>query len=189
MIDTLCPDLNVDLIAGGMKGYHAPMSEAARLKLRIERGIGFYVYDAVKLEFLYYFDSIQNARLLIRAHRATVIKCLNTNFLFVGRFVFSTELLSNYTYGLSLSLQDLQRRIERARLNYIPVQPASKTVLAENVIHPELTAVFPTITDFARAVGGNRSTARRYLNGSKGKLYLNQWKLSLVNRYAQLVVI
>lgn len=33
-IDSLSPNLNVDLVAGGYNGYHKPMSQAARDALR-----------------------------------------------------------------------------------------------------------------------------------------------------------
>ena len=44
-IDFLSPDLNVDFIAGGYFGYHEPMSQEARDKLRKERGTPIYIYD------------------------------------------------------------------------------------------------------------------------------------------------
>jgi hypothetical protein len=44
-IDTLKPNLNVDLIASS-SGYHDPMSMEARERLRKQRGIPVYIYNA-----------------------------------------------------------------------------------------------------------------------------------------------
>jgi hypothetical protein len=46
-IDKLLPDLNVDPVAGGLEGYHEPMSHEARAKLRAERGLVVYMYDTL----------------------------------------------------------------------------------------------------------------------------------------------
>ena len=57
-IDTLKPNLNVDLIASS-SGYHDPMSMEARERLRKQRGIPVYVYKADDFTLLYVFDSKQ----------------------------------------------------------------------------------------------------------------------------------
>jgi len=44
-IDNLNPNLNVDLVASG-SGYHNPMSQNMRDKLRKERGTPIYAYEA-----------------------------------------------------------------------------------------------------------------------------------------------
>lgn len=64
MIENLHPDLNVDPIAGGMNGYHTPMSEEMRTQLRKERGTPFYVYDT-KLNGLLYILLILFSTLVI----------------------------------------------------------------------------------------------------------------------------
>jgi hypothetical protein len=53
------PNLNVDLIAGGYFGYHAPMSEDIKNKLRKERGHNIYVYDLSIFNLIYISDSKQ----------------------------------------------------------------------------------------------------------------------------------
>ena len=55
-IDTLNPKLNVDLIAAS-SGYHEPMSQHIRDKLRKEKGTPIYIYDSETLNFLYMFGS------------------------------------------------------------------------------------------------------------------------------------
>lgn len=53
-------------------GYHAPMSEEIKQKLRKERGIPIYVYDATTLTLLYIFES--------KTHMYNSIK-INHNYL------------------------------------------------------------------------------------------------------------
>ena len=117
MIDTLKPDLNVDQIAGGMSGYHEPMSEAMRIKLRKERGTSFFVYDLVTNSLLFSFDSIQHAVDTLGIHRATINSCLDSGgtLSYMGRFIFSTESLDTFQYDFSLSLKTLQRFFEEVR--------------------------------------------------------------------------
>lgn len=183
LIDTLKPDLNVDPIAGGMHGTHLPMPEAMRIKLRKERGTEFYVFDTITHGLLYYFDSIQHACDSLKIHRSSINHSLTTGEVYMGRFIFSTELLSTYPNDLSLSLIDLQLLIEEVRSTFKPSQPAAKGLLAENVLHPKLTSTYAGINEFARAINGDRSTIRHYLNGNKpaGSLYRKQWKLTLLS--------
>jgi hypothetical protein len=58
-IDTLSPNLNVDLVASS-SGYHEPMSQEIRDELRKERGIPIYIYDSETLKLLYIFKSKQD---------------------------------------------------------------------------------------------------------------------------------
>ena len=51
LIDTLKPSLNVDLVASG-SGYHGPMRQEIRDKLRKERGTLIYVYDILDFSLL-----------------------------------------------------------------------------------------------------------------------------------------
>ena len=72
------------------------------------------------------------------------------------------------------------------------IQPKSKPILAENVLHSDpkgdflgptaheshLTKEYPSLNSFAIAVKGDRETIRQYLNGQRsGQLYRKQWKL------------
>ncbi len=51
LIDTLKPSLNVDLVASG-SGYHEPMRQEIRDKLRKQRGTPIYVYDIQRFFFI-----------------------------------------------------------------------------------------------------------------------------------------
>lgn len=59
LIDTLSPELNVDLVAGGYTGYHKPMSEEAKIMLRQLRGIPIYIYDTTAKSLIFISDSKQ----------------------------------------------------------------------------------------------------------------------------------
>lgn len=173
MIDHLNPDLNVDLIAGGMSGYHEPISEVMRIKLREERGTGFFVYDTLTQGLLFHFSSIKHACDVLHIHRSTVNSCLTTGKLLMDRFILTPQILDQYPHDLSLSLQDLQQLIAE-----VPHKSYAVGLLAENVLHPGLTASYASITEFARVTGGDRGTIRKYINSPTGKLYRKQWKLS-----------
>jgi hypothetical protein len=69
-IDTLKPNLNVDLVASS-SGYHDPMSAEARERLRKHRGGGIpiyiYIYIYIRLMILlYYMCLIQNSICMIQ---------------------------------------------------------------------------------------------------------------------------
>src|SRR5277367_1725820 len=49
--------LNIEIIPGS--GYHLPMSEEAKIKLRKIRGQAFYVYDELSKSLIFIFDSKQ----------------------------------------------------------------------------------------------------------------------------------
>ena len=53
-IDSLKPNLNVDLVASS-SGYHSPMCQVIRDKLRKDRGIPVYLYSADDFTLLYVF--------------------------------------------------------------------------------------------------------------------------------------
>lgn len=70
----------------------------------------------------------------------------------------------------------------------ITVQPTSKPILAKNVLYPDITLTYSSITSFANAVKGDRATIRKYLNTTKSdskSLYRKQGKLILVGPYLE----
>jgi len=78
-----------------------------------------------------------------------------------------------------VSVNALNKLFEEVRTSSSSeIQPKSKPILAENVLHPELTKEYPSLNSFAIAVKGDRETIRQYLNGQgSGQLYRKQWKL------------
>jgi hypothetical protein len=73
-----------------------------------------------------------------------------------------------------LDSNELKSLIEKTRLEYKPIQPASKNILAENLLHPELTKNFTSIGDLSRHLKGDRVTIRNYINGKTIGLYRGQ---------------
>ena len=69
-IDSLKPNLNVDLVASS-SGYHEPMSQIIRDKLRKQRGTPVYVYNADDFTLLYIFESKQHMYNSINIHHTT----------------------------------------------------------------------------------------------------------------------
>ena len=86
-IDILKPNLNVDLIASS-SGYHSPMSQEMRDKLRTLRGTPVYMYDIKNFNLLYIFDSKQQAYSLISIHHVTLNGCLNSGNIYLDNFFY-----------------------------------------------------------------------------------------------------
>ncbi len=175
-IDLLQPDLNVDLVAGGNEGTHLPMSQEIRDKLRLERGIAFFMYDTKTNSLVYEFLSKTQAQVENGLHHKTLHKCLNSAFLYLDRFRLSFDPLPEYSLETILTKEDLNILLKEVRETFKPKQAKAKPLLAENVLHPNLTKTYNGINSFARAVDGDRSTIRNYLNGKlpEGALYRKQ---------------
>jgi hypothetical protein len=86
-IDNLNPNLNVDLIASS-SGYHEPMSQESREKLRKERGITVYLYKADDFTLLHIFESKQHTYNSINIHHKTLNDCLNLGTIYLDTFFF-----------------------------------------------------------------------------------------------------
>jgi hypothetical protein len=69
--------------------------------------------------------------------------------------------------------------MKNARSQYVPKLPASKYVLAENLIKPELNKNFTSIGELARHLKGDRSTIRNDISGKSTGLYRNQLNFHL----------
>jgi len=175
--------LNVDLVAGGSLGYHEPMSEKIRNKLRKLRGIAFFVYDTKSHSLIYKFNSKQQAYDNIHINHTTLNNCLDNGVLYLSRFLFSRELIYEFPFKILISLENLKKLIQGMQLKNKTIQKNSKKIYAENIKQPELSRIYSSINNFAKAVKGDRGTIRLYLNNTKkeGSLYRKQWKLKKVN--------
>lgn len=91
-IDTLKPNLNVDLVAR-TSGYHSPMSLEIRARLRQERGIPIYVYSAYDFTLLYVFESKTYMYNSINIHHNTLKDCITLGTLYLDSFFFSLDLI------------------------------------------------------------------------------------------------
>lgn len=176
-IDTLPTNLNIDRVASG-SGHHGPMSEAAKLKLRKLRGQPFYVYDVTSQSLIFLFDSKQFAYDSINIDHRTLSKCLLDGKLYLDRFLFSLDLISEFSFETILSLDSFKLLLKKHRSNFTIKQPASKLFLAENILDPKKTKLYSSINEFAKSIKGDRGTIRKYLNGQKEGVYKGIWKLT-----------
>lgn len=176
-------NLNSDNTASG-SGKNYPMSEEAKERLRKERGIAVFMYDMFSATFLISFDSKTFTQLQLNMDHRTLNNCLNNGILFLDRFLFSSEAIieMHSASELPLSTDKVKLLINSLRIKHKVVnQPASKSFTAFNIKEPisPLCGTYNSINEFAKAVKGERSTIRGYLNGDKpvGSLYKNQWQL------------
>jgi hypothetical protein len=173
-LDLISPNLNVDLVAGGYNGYHSPMSpEACEILLKL-RGTPIYIYDTLTKSLIYLSDSKQWLYDTIGIHHITLSNCINNGSLYLNRFFLSLDVISEFPYESIISSDELELLINNARSQYVPKQPASKYVLAENLIKPELNKSFSSIGELARNLKGDRGTIRNYISGKSTGLYRNQ---------------
>lgn len=179
-IDTLLPDLNVDPVAGGLDGFHGAMPQEQRDKLRSERGFIVYIYDTLLGGLLHIFLSKTVLYESLSIHHTTLNKYLESGGKYLDRFVFSYTIIQQYAKDMVLSVQDLNLLLIEVKSQYKVVQPARRPVLAENVLHPELSGQYDGINEFAKAIKGDRSSIRSHID--KGTLYRKQWKITTIKK-------
>jgi hypothetical protein len=189
-IDTLSPlhsvhNLNVDLVVctecnGGNKGYHTPMSPEARDLLRKFRGVPIYIYDTITKSLIFVSDSKEWLYQNIGIHHTSLGNCIDKGSLYLNRFYISLDFISEYPYENILTSNSLVELVDSVRAQYTPLQPVSKGVYAENIIHPELNTCFSSIGEASKHLKGDRGTIRKYIK-SKG-LYRNQWKFTPIDK-------
>jgi hypothetical protein len=179
-IDSLSPNLNVDLVAGGYSGYHKPMSTEARNILRKIRGTPIYIYDSTTKSLIFISDSKQWLYSNVGIHNISLNNCLVDGNLYLNRFLLTLDFISEFPYESILTPEELVSLIETVRSQYKPNQPKSKTILAENMVKPELNRTFSSIGELSRQLKGDKGTIRNYLLGRSKGLYRNQWKFTLI---------
>lgn len=193
-IDSLSPTLNVDLVAGVYNGYHQPMSKEARDRLRNLRGTVIYLYDTNTKSLIFISDSKEWFYKKMGVHNVSLQNCLIDGNLYLNRFLFSLDIISEFPYESLLNTEDLISLIEEVRYEYKPNQPKSKKIYAENMNNPELNRTFSSIGELSRHLKGDRSTIRKYIipsslaasdggreEGSSKGLYRKQWKFTELN--------
>src|SRR5277367_672467 len=161
--------LNIEREPGS--GYHKPMSEEARTKLRKIRGLPFYVYDIQIKTLIFIFDSKQFAYNEINIDHRTLNNCLYNGEIFLNKFLFSIEPITEFVFESLVSLEQLKTLIKDQRFLNKSNQLNSKVIYVENKDNPNLNKKFNSISEFARFVKGDRSTIREYLKGNKKGLY------------------
>ena len=169
-LDTLKPSLNVDLVASST-GYHAPMSQEMRDKLRKERGTPIYVYNAEDFTLLHIFKSKQHMYDTINIHNQTLSNCLNLGNLYLDTFFFSIDLIEESRKTNLLGLKEIKELISSKKDVYQVKHPASKSILAEFKDDSSKNLVFPSLNSLANHLKGDRQVIREYLNGVKSGYY------------------
>jgi hypothetical protein len=169
-IDTLKPNLNVDLIASS-SGYHDPMSMEARERLRKQRGIPVYIYNAEDFTLLYVFDSKQHMYDSISIHHNTLNDCLNTGTIYLDTFFFSLDLIDESTKTNFLTLDELKSLVTDKRDVYKVKHPAAKAILAEFKDDSRKNLEFSSLNSLAIHLKGDRQVIREYLTGKKSGYY------------------
>jgi hypothetical protein len=190
VMDSLKPNLNVDLVASG-SGYHKPRSKEMREKIRKQRGVPVYLYNSNDLSLLYIFESKQQVYSSINIHHNTLNDCLNLGKIYLDTFFFSLDLIEESGHrdlqrGLDykvdrspsisnepnfLNLDLIKLLVSKKRNLYEVKQPAAKTILAEFKDEPKKNLEFNSLNSLAKHLKGDRQVIREYLKGEKTGLY------------------
>jgi hypothetical protein len=166
-IDSLPKNSILNVETTPRSGFHLPMSEEARIKIRKLRGQVFYVYDTSTKTLIFIFDSKQFAYNNINIDHRTLNNCLYEGSLYLNRFMFSLEPISEFVYESIISLNELKTLIKEQRYTQKSIQSTSKKLYVENITNPSLNREFDSIAQFANYVKGDRGTIRLYINRTK----------------------
>jgi hypothetical protein len=176
-MDTLKPSLNVDLVASS-SGYHEPMSQEIRSRLRKQRGTPIYVYNGNDFTLLYIFESKQHMYNTINIHHKTLSNCLDTGVLFLDTFFFSIDPIEESDNTNLLSLEEIEELVSIKRDLYNVKHPAAKGILAEFKDDSSKNLLFPSLNSLANHLKGDRQVIREYLKGEKQGYYRKKWKFT-----------
>jgi hypothetical protein len=168
-IDTLKPSLNVDLIAKS-SGYHEPMTQEMRDRLRKQKGTPVYVYEAESLTLLHVFDSKQYMYNKISIHHKSLKDCLDRGTLYLDYFFLSLDYLDTENIKL-LSLDEIIISVNIKRNLYKVKHPAAKGIYAEYKDDINKSLEFDSLNSLAKHLKGDRKVIREYLKGSKSGYY------------------
>jgi hypothetical protein len=168
-IDSLPKNSILNIETTPRSGFHLPMSEEARIKLRKLRGQVFYVYDTSTKTLIFIFDSRkrQFAYDNINIDHRTLNNCLYEGSLYLNRFMFSLEPISEFVFESIINLNELKTLIKEQRYTQKSIQSTSKKLYVENITNPYLNREFDSIAQFANYVKGDRGTIRLYINRTK----------------------
>jgi hypothetical protein len=144
------------------------------------------------MRLIFKSDSIQNLGNIFNISRLTIRNCVESGSLFLNRFIFSVEpVTEGYVEGL-LSVDALAKMIEESRSSYrseyqkfqsSEAQPNRRIILASNVVTPDLTKEYPSVIKTAAAFNCSPGTILNYLRGpSSGRLFLSQWKFTEIKK-------
>jgi hypothetical protein len=169
-IDSLKPNLNVDLIASS-SGYHEPMSQEMREKLRKQRGTPIYMYNAKDFTLLRIFESKQQVYDSINIHHNTLNDCLNLGNIYLDTFFFSLDLIEESPKTDILDFDRIKSLVSDKREVSNVKHPAAKSILAEFKDEPKKNLEFDSLNSLAKHLKGDRQVIREYLKGEKSGYY------------------
>lgn len=170
-IYTLKPSLNVDLVASS-SGYHEPMVQEMRERLRKQKGTPVYVYDAENLTLLHVFDSKQYMYNIISIHHKSLQNCLDIGTLYLDFFFLSLDLLETETDNVKLlTLDEIKTLVNLKRELHKVKHTSAKAILAKYKDDASKNLEFDSLNSLAKHVKGDRQVIREYLKGSKSGYY------------------
>lgn len=180
LIDSLKPNLNVDLVARG-SGYHEPMSQEIREKLRKMRGTPIYMYSAKDFTLQYIFESKQQLYNLTKIHHVTLSACLNLGNIYLDTFFFSLDIIEESPGTNLLYLDKMKDLVSDKREIYKVKHPAAKSILGEFKDDAKKNIEFYSLHSLANHLKGDRQVIRKYLTGEKLGYYRGKWKFTYKN--------
>lgn len=168
-IDTVTPNLNVDLVASG-SGYHGPMSEESRMKLPNERGTPVFLYEAKTLNLLHIFNSKNYMYDSLNIHHKTLHDCLDSGSLYLDYFFLSLDQIEDSNENI-LELNEVKSIVNKKRELHRLKHPAAKSIIAINIDTENERLEFVSLNNLAKHLKGDRKVIRDYLKGNKSGYY------------------
>jgi hypothetical protein len=147
------------------------MSQEIRERLRKQRGIPVYIYNADDFALLYVFESKQHMYDSISIHHNSLNDCLNLGTLYLDTFFFSLDLIEESTKTNILTLDEIKSLVNDKRDKYLVKHPAAKSILAEFKDDSSKNLVFHSLNSLANHLKGDRYVIREYLKGNKSGYY------------------
>jgi hypothetical protein len=142
-----------------------------REKLRKQRGVPVYLYNAKDLTLLYIFESKQQLYSSINMHHNTLNDCLNLGNIYLDTFFFSLDLIEESPKTNLLNLDQIKSLVSDKRDVYDVKHPAAKSILAEFKDDSKKNLEFNSLNSLAKHLKGDRQVIREYLNGEKSGYY------------------
>lgn len=168
-IDNIKPNLNVDLVASS-SGYHEPMSQEIRDRLRKQRGTPVYFYSADNFTLLYVFQSKQEMYNSINIHHVTLNDCVALGRLYLDAFFVSLDIIEESQIEL-FNLDKIKSLVKDKRNIYNVKHPAAKAILAEFKDDTRKNLELNSLNSLANKLKGDRQVIREYLKGNKSGYY------------------
>src|ERR1044071_3059682 len=142
-----------------------------REKLRKQRGVPVYLYNAKDLTLLYIFESKQQLYSSINMHHNTLNDCLNLGNIYLDTFFFSLDLIEESPKTNLLNLDQIKSLVSDKRDVYDVKHPAAKSILAEFKDDSKKNLEFNSLNSLAKHLKGDRQVIREYLKGEKSGYY------------------